>query len=282
MKRLLSIISLMLISISLFADDFVVDGIKYRTTSSNTVEVVNNTLSGNTYSGDIVIPDNVENDGIIYSVTSIGDYAFCFCHSLTSVTIPYSVTSIGRGAFSETGWYNSQPDGVLYIDNWLIGYKGEKPTEAIIITEGTRGIADCAFRYCSGLTSITIPNSVTSIGRYAFTSCGLTSVTIGNGVTSIGEGAFEECSNFGSVIIHDIAAWCNISFGDNKSNPLYYAHHLYLGDEEIKHLIIPNTVTSISDLAFKDCTGITSVTIPNSVTTIGKGCLLYTSDAADE
>ena len=83
-----------MISISLFADEFVVDGIKYQTTSSNTVEVISNS-----YSGDMVIPDNVENNGIIYSVTSIGEWAFNQCSGLTSVTIPNSVTSIGIFAF---------------------------------------------------------------------------------------------------------------------------------------------------------------------------------------
>ena len=84
--------------------------------------------------------------------------------------------------------------------------------------------------------------SVTSIGGAAFWNCsGLTSVTIPNSVTSIGDQAFQNCSGLTSVYISDIAAWCNISFGDN---PLRYAHRLYLGEEEIKDLIIPNSVTT--------------------------------------
>ena len=135
-------------------------------------------------------------------VTSIGNYAFYDCKRLTSVTIGNSVTSIGRSAFAYTGWYNAQPDGILYLDNWLIGYKGSEPTGEITIKSGTKGVADYAFQDCSRLTSITIPNSVTSIGERAFAGCsGLTSVTIPNSVTSIGSNAFDSCKGLTSVTI---------------------------------------------------------------------------------
>jgi hypothetical protein len=90
---------------------------------------------------------------------------------MTSVTIPNSVTSIGGYAFSGTGWYNAQPDGILYLDNWLLGYKGTQPAGNLTINNGTKGIADWAFYGCSSLTSVTIPNSVTSIGYSAFREC---------------------------------------------------------------------------------------------------------------
>ena len=106
--------------------------------------------------------------------------------------------------------------------------------------------------------------SVTSIGSDAFQNCsGLTSVTIPNSVTSIGISAFSSCSGLTSVHISDIAAWCNIGFVSNTSNPLCYAHHLYMNGEEVKDLVIPNSVTSIGNYAFCNCSGLTSVTIPN-------------------
>ena len=176
-------------------------------------------------------------------VTTIGRAAFWSC-SLTSVTIPNSVTKIDVYAF----------DG------------------------------------CTGLTSVTIPNSVTTIGAFAFSDCtGLTSVTIPNSVTSIENGAFYNCDGLEKVIVSDIAAWCNITFGDysgpsslhprawRATNPLSFAHHLYSDENtEITNLVIPDGVTSIGDYAFYRCSGLTSVTIPNSVTSIGdyafEGC----------
>ena len=149
-------------------------------------------------------------------------------------------------------------------------------------TYSVTSIGESAFFDCSNLTSVSIPNSVTSIGSSAFYRCsGLTSVTIPSSVTSIGSGAFSDCFSLTSVHISDIAAWCNIGFVSTYSNPLYYAHHLYMNGEEVKDLVIPNSVESIGAYAFAGCSALTSVTIPNSVTSIGSsafyGCSGLTS-----
>ena len=169
------------------------------------------------YSGDVIIPQTVEFNGVTYTVTSIESNAFYGCTNLSSVVIPNSVKTIGG---SENG--------------------------AISLTLG-------AFQE-SSLTSVNIPNSVTFIGP----------------------DAFRDCTDLTTVYVTDITAWCNISFSNTYSNPLTYAHHLFLNGEEVKDLVIPNSVTTIGKNAFYHCTGITSVTAGNGTTSINnnafQGC----------
>ncbi|MBR5638302.1 MAG: leucine-rich repeat protein [Muribaculaceae bacterium] len=112
--------------------------------------------------------------------------------------------------------------------------------------------------------------SVTAIDTRAFYNCSsMTSVTIGDSITSIGELAFIGCTGLTKVEVNDIAAWCNIDFGDNYANPIYYSKNLYLNGTKVTNLSIPNTVTTIKSYAFFRCMSLTSVTIPNSVNEIG-------------
>ena len=108
--------------------------------------------------------------------------------------------------------------------------------------------ASCKYAYCSGLTSVVIPNSVTSIGKEAF----------------------EGCSGLKKVEISNLEAWCKISFYNVDSNPIYYSHHLFLNGHEIKKLIIPESIQELKSYVFYGCSGLTSVEIPNSVTSIGE------------
>lgn len=205
------------------------------------------------------------------SVKSIGNSTFCNCSDLTSVTIPNSVTSIERYAFEGCTSLIS-----VTIPNKLksIGYnvfENCKSLTSVIIPNSVTSIGIYAFAGCKGLTSVIIPNNVTIIEYNAFYGCsGLKSVTMSSSVTEIGSKAFYGCTGLTSVHITDLAAWCKINFNDVSSNPLYYAHHLFMDGKERTDLIIPNGVKSINDRAFNGCYCMTSITIPSSVTSIGE------------
>ena len=180
----------------------------------------------NEYTGDIVIPETVIYNGWSYyvtainnwafygcndltsviipnSVTNIGAYAFQNCTSLTSINVPNSMTNIGGGAFDNTAWYDNQSNGLVYIGKVAYAYKGVMPANtSLTIKEGTLGIAGAAFIFCSGLTSVAIPNSVKTIVDYAFYGCsGLTNVVIPKNVTYIGSSAFSNCTNLKTLFI---------------------------------------------------------------------------------
>ena len=128
------------------------------------------------------------------------------------------------------------------------------------------------FSGCSNLTSVTFGKNVQTIPAYAFYGCSrLTKITIPDSVTSIGDYAFYGCSGLTAVYYTgDIAGWCGITFGSWDSNPLYYAHNLYLNGTLLTELVIPDTVSAIKNNAFYNCSGLTSVIIPDSVTSIGR------------
>lgn len=135
------------------------------------------------------------------SVVSIGNNSFSGCYSLSVINIPNSVITIGNSAFSGTSWFINRPDGLVYAGLVAYKYKGTMPQGTnISLRNGTKSITSYAFSYCDGLSSITIPSTVTSIGEYAFCECyGLTSFTIPSSVTSIGDGAFSYCDSMDEV-----------------------------------------------------------------------------------
>ena len=116
---------------------------------------------------------------------------------------------------------------------------------------------------------------VNSIGDYAFKGSSITSIEIPPSITYVGMGAFDSCYDLTRVNITDLPSWCNIVFyvdyTDGPSNPLEYAHRLYLNGLEVTDLVIPDTISHINELVFRGCTGLTSVTMPSTITSIGYG-----------
>ena len=213
-------------------------GVLSETDTDKTCEITGYTGSAT----EIVIPSEL--DG--YTVTSIGDEAFEYCASLTSIVIPDSVTSIGDSAFASCASLTS-----------------------ITIPDSVTSIWAHAFSWCGSLTSIVIPDSVTSIGDWAFYDCdSLTSIDIPDSVTSIGAYTFSDCASLTSITVAsgnpNYASADGVLFNKDKTELVQYP----AGKPDTEYTI-PSGVTSIEAGAFSNCDALTSIDIPDSVTSIG-------------
>lgn len=195
--------------------------------------------------------------GILYDLSADGTYAMVIGYSGNATRIVIADT------------YNGVPVTSIYREAF---YQNSNIT-SVVIPDSVTTIGDSAFRGCTGFTDIKIGKCVTSIGNYTFADCSnLTTITIPNSLTSIGEGAFVYCKKVTSVNISDLLAWCNISFANAGSSPLYSGNtkiNLYLSGNLIIDLVIPVGVNSIPSYAFYRQSSITSLTISDSVTTVG-------------
>ena len=214
----------------------------------------------------------------------IGDYAFSDCSSLTSLTLPSSVTSIGGHAFEKCSGLTSLtlPSSVTSIGEFAFRYCSG--LTSLTIPSGVTTIDYYAFADCRGLTSLSLPSSVTSIGGHAFESCsGLTSLTLPSSVTEIDRSAFERCNNLKE---------CNCLLDSDLETCLAYSHDdwtkipvdeikYYHNGQELTKLEIPSGVDKIGSYSFYKGVNLTSLTLPSSVTSIGssafEGCSGLTS-----
>ena len=218
--------------------------------------------------GDVVIPEGVK---------SIGDSAFEYCKSLTSIVIPESVTSIGDSAFWRCSSLTSVviPEGVKSIGD--SAFWGCLSLTSVVIPEGVKSIGASAFYDCSSLTSVVIPKGVKSIGAWAFYGCkGLTSVVIPKGVKSIGAWAFYGCKGLadanGFVIIQNVLHGYYGKGGDVviPEGVTGIGVEAFKDCSSLASVVIPEGVTYIDDSAFYGCKRLRSVVIPEGVTSIGK------------
>ena len=248
------------------AQTFFIEDLTYEIIGSNEVEVrgYDCYISASV----LAIPSTVEYHGISYSVTSIGYLAFYQCTHLNSVTIPNSVTSIGMDAFMGCTGLTSVtiPNSVISIDKGAFYHCDNLRTlyfNAINCNDFDFGNYEVPPFYNCPISTIHIGDSVQRIPAYfSYGVDSLISITIPNSIDTIGEGAFQECSGLQSINLPD-------------SLP-FIADNTFKGCTSLDSIIIPNTISSIGNNAFENCSSLDSIYIPNSVTNIGtasfKGC----------
>ena len=255
---------------------------------------------------EIIIPDSVqyiessafERCGNLTSVvipkqvSAIGSRAFMKCSQLSSIAIPESVNNIGRDAFKDTPWYNSLPDGVVYINNVLYAYKGNTmmANTAIKVRNGTTAIGDYAFENCTGLTSIALPKTIKTIGAGAFYNCSaLTSIVIPKGVKHIEHNTFKNCSFLARVLLpegltdigHSAFQGCKSLVSINIPQTLQrIGDCAFLNCYMLKDVYLSEGVTDIGGNAFNNCRSLTSITIPNSVVRFGPKLYIKWADGS--
>jgi surface protein len=239
-------------------------------------------------SGDIVIPETFEYDGVTYRISSIGDAAFYNCSNITSIKIPNSVTTIGEVAFYKD--YNLSGDLVFSDNVTNIEYGAFAATNLSSVTLGinVESIGEYAFYNCKNLSgNLIIHDKVTNIGAYAFANCySLTNLKIGNSVTTIGIGAFQSCLGLSGdlVIPNNVIDICELAFYDCEN-----LTSLTLGNrvENIKYgafgycinlsgtLTLPDNVTTLGGYAFYYCESLTGLVLNENLTSIGNNAFYY-------
>ncbi len=274
-------------SIMVIGDKFAVNGINYAYLGGDSVEVT----KGDNYKGSITVPATIDYNETSYRVTAIGWGAFGRYSDLKSVTILEGVKEIKSFAF-----YNSSSLQTINIPNSIIKIAGSvfsgcsgltspvynnklfacfplSSSGAYTIPDGIEIIVSGAFNQRHNLTSIVIPNSVITIEEYAFFSCeGLVSATIGNSVITIGESAFQGCTNLSSINFPEsVTEVGGVAFAScpKLTEPLYNQHvFAYMPSSYIGDYTIQDGIKLISGSALSGCSGLSSITIPSSVTSI--------------
>ena len=229
---------------------------------------------------EVIIPEDI---------SEIKDFAFNKCANIEKITILGEISKVGAYALHETAWYNNQADGEIYLDKVLYEYKGTMPEGTnVIVKEGTKIISWNAFSRCTGMTSISFPNSLVLIEDDAFTGCsGLTNITFPESLVAIGEFAFSRCSGLEELIIPqnlNNIGYCafkgcselkRISVDENNLNYDSRNNCNALIETSTNTLlqgcnntIIPQGISVIGHGAFSHCLELKKIEIPNTITAI--------------
>jgi len=279
-RKNILIFSFILITINLSAIDFQLNGIYYTSYSSSAPYTAIVIPGTNKYTGSVNIPETVYYNGITYTVNWISN-AFTDCSDLISVTLPRTIKNIGGNAFSRCVNLTSIiiPSGVTGIYEYTF-WECTKLT-TVELPNTLTYLGQSVFEHCTNLTSISIPNSVVTIDDDVFARCtALTSITIPNSVTKIGWDVFNGCSSLKNVNIGssvESIGWYTFSFCSSLieinvdgNNQNYSSKNGVLFSKDLATLIncpnglsdeyiMPNTVKTVRNFAFADCTKLTSI-----------------------
>ncbi len=275
MKRIITLMFAAMLAGQAWAQNtFTSNGLKYTVTDETNHTVSVSDAGGSTRPpADLVIPSEVENGGVTYYVASLSNQAFWGTDNLKTVIIPNTVSSIGNEAFRSCSSLTAIiiPNSVTAISGGM--FNGCGKLASISMSENIQTIGGYAFYGCKSLTSITLPETLTIISTSVFEGCtGLKILTVPPTVTTIGGNAFKQVKK----VVY--AGSATGSWGCSNLIRGYYDGNFIYTDAEKTHVIeyygtgsgvtVPNTVTTIADNAFKNSTGLTSITIPESVTEI--------------
>ncbi len=285
---------------------FLESGLEKITLHNNLEEIGSAAFRECTNLKSIVLPDSLKTIGssafyatgletitIPERVTSIGASAFNSCTDLKSVKLPSTLTTISDGLFYGSAIESiTIPNGVTSIGK--NAFYNCTNIKSINLPSGLTSIGEKAF-YKVNLKQITIPGNVTTIGSSVFASDTLTDVIFANGTSVIGgSNIFKECTALKNVTIPSsvtsinadafnscptlenvyyggtVGSWiANITFGNEKANPMSCAKNIYFSNQLVTEITIPSYITRINSYAFYNCDQITSVTIPGTIKTIG-------------
>ena len=294
---------------TILASDTQVNGIWYNFDSSTLTASVThkgNSSTSASYSGSIVIPSTVTYAGTVYTVNSIGDYAFYGCR-ITSISIPNSITTIKEFAFSNVQNLTSINIPASISSIGMSAFGGCEDLKAVHISDISSWCQIAFYNevsnplyyaknlYLNGslVTNLTIQEDINMIGKYAFYNCSINSISLPHSVISIGKMAFSHCENLTSInIASDNSIFCSVDgvlfnkqmtilmvYPAKKSNYIYVIpnsvtnieNYAFFNADRLTYIEIPYGVKTIGENAFQGCTKLTSVTIPESVTSIGAG-----------
>lgn len=304
-RKLLLLVALLLpIVANAFSGEVDIDGIKYDvSTKEQTANVIG--PSSPDIAGEIVIPSSIVYEGktcYVYSVggfkscngitsvtlsegiTTVNSAAFTECENLIDINLPSTIKEVGSNAFYETAWFVKQDDGVVYLDNMALNYKGEMAQDTeLSLKEGTTLIANSCFRSQENLMKIHFPESLKSIGEWAFLKCtSLSSISLQN--LDVHWEAFALCERLKEVTLINVNFVPRISKQNIYTTKYYYdvfrscdsietvtinckvIGDWFKGKPSITSLTLGDDVEVINDDAFSGCTGLKNVELPPNIT----------------